>query len=344
MERGDAIARSWRLMQLLDSPTGRTLTELETALECSRRTVMRDLQGLQKAGIPIYDERDGKEKRWKFVEGFKNKIPPPFSLTELMALYFARALIKPLNGTPIHKSVETAFKKIATLLPKESLALLEQMEGAITSRPSSFKDYSQHQRLIETVTAARVQQKTIDAIYESFTSRQITHRKIDPYQLCYFQGGLYVIANDHLRNDMRTFALERFVRVELTEQTFEVRKDFDYETYLQDALGIFRGPAIEVKVEFPKSMAPFILERQWHSSQFVEVRPDGSVHLTLKVADTLELRRWILGFGKDAEVLEPASLRREIQEEAQVLLERLERWDMPPDQLFLPTLEEPIHQ
>ena len=73
MERGDAIARSWRLMQLLDSPTGRTLTELETALECSRRTVMRDLQGLQKAGIPIYDERDGKEKRWKFVEGFKNK-------------------------------------------------------------------------------------------------------------------------------------------------------------------------------------------------------------------------------------------------------------------------------
>ena len=92
MERGDAIARSWLLMQLLDSPTGRTLTELETALECSRRTVMRDLQGLQKAGIPIYDERDGKEKRWKFVEGFKNKIPPPFTLTELMALYFVRAL------------------------------------------------------------------------------------------------------------------------------------------------------------------------------------------------------------------------------------------------------------
>ena len=84
-----------------------------------------------------------------------------------------------------------------------------------------------------------MQHKTIDAIYESFTSRQITHRKIDPYQLCYFQGGLYVIAYDHLRSDMRTFALERFVRVELTNETFEVRKDFDYEAYYAGCLGYF---------------------------------------------------------------------------------------------------------
>ena len=336
MERGDAIARSWLLMQLLDSPTGRTLAELEKELECSRRTVMRDLQGLQKAGIPIYDERDGKEKRWKFVEGFKNRIPPPFTLTELMGLYFVRALCKPLAGTPIQQSVETAFKKIAAILPKEGIAFLAQIDGAITARPTSFKDYSQHKKLIETVTAARAQHKTLAAIYESFTSRQITHRNIDPYQLCYFQGGLYVIAYDHLRSDMRTFALERFVKIELTKETFEVRKDFNYESYMQDALGIFRGPPIEVKVAFPKKSAPFIRERQWHASQQIEDQPDGSIHLTLKVADTLELRRWILGFGKEAEVLEPESLRREIQEEAQALVERLERWDMPPDQLLLP--------
>ena len=92
MSRGDLVSRTWRLVRLLESPQGRTLSELEQELGCSRRTVIRDLQGLQGAGLPIYDVRDGREKRWKFVDGFKSKIPPPFSLTELLALYFARRL------------------------------------------------------------------------------------------------------------------------------------------------------------------------------------------------------------------------------------------------------------
>ena len=58
--------------------------------------------------------------------------------------------------------------------------------------------------------------------------------------------------------------------------------------------------------------------------------------LTLQVADTLELRRWVLSFGADAEVLAPQSLREEIREEIHTLLDQLERWDFAPDQPFLP--------
>ena len=342
MERGDAISRSWRLMQLLDSPRGRTLSELQEELGCSRRTVMRDLQGLQKAGIPIYDDRDGKEKRWKFVEGFKNRIPPPFTLAELMSLYFARSLLKPLSGSPIQQSIETIFDKIATLLPKESIAFLEQLEGVISARPGHFKDYSLHQKLIETFTRARIERVTLDVVYETFARKQVTRRKIDPYQLCYFEGGLYVIAHDHLREDIRIFALERFLEVEETGAHFEVRDDFDYEVYMQSALGIFRGPTIDVTVEFSPAIAPFIRERRWHASQSIEERPDGSLLFRMTVADTLELRRWVLSFGAESEVLEPESLRREIRDEAQALVEQLERWDINPGQLPLPLIEMPL--
>lgn len=214
MTRGEAISRTWKLIQLLDSPRGKTLRELEEKLGCSRRTVMRDLQGLQNAGIPIYDERDGREKRWKFVEGFKNKVPPPFSLAELMALYFARALCRPLDGTAVYESLEEAFQKISSLLPPESVQFLEQLEGAVASRPGSFKDYSQHRELIETVTLARAEGKSLDIVYESLARRQVTRRKIDPYQICYFQEGIYVIANDHLRGEVRIFALERIKQLE----------------------------------------------------------------------------------------------------------------------------------
>lgn len=63
---------------------------------------------------------------------------------------------------------------------------------------------------------------------------------------------------------------------------------------------------------------------------------DGSVVLTMRVADTLELRRWVLSFGSEAEVLEPESLRQEIRDEAQAILDQLERFDLAPGQMTLP--------
>lgn len=342
MIRGSVVGRIWQLVTLLDSPRGRTLSELRDKLGCSLRTVMRDLQGLQTAGVPIYDERDGKEKRWKFVEGFKTRVPVPFSLTELMALYFARTLCRPLEPTPIYQSLQEAFKKIALLLPPTSIAFLKQLDGIVEAHPGPFKDYRRFRRLIDTVTRARLEHRSLDIVYDSFARQQITNRRIDPYRLWYFQGGLYVAAHDHLRGEVRIFALERMKKAFLTRRKFSPPENFDFGAYMESALGVFRGPPIEVRIKFTPRLAPYILERQWHPTQRLEKRRDGGVLLTLEVADTLELRRWILSFGADGEVLEPTSLRREIRDEAQALLDRLERWDLPPNQLFLPVTEWPV--
>jgi predicted DNA-binding transcriptional regulator YafY len=82
--------------------------------------------------------------------------------------------------------------------------------------------------------------------------------------------------------------------------------------------------------------APFIAERQWHATQELVTERDGSVVLTMRVADTLELRRWILGFGASAEVLAPESLRDEIRKEAQAMVDRSEPPEVVPGQLHLP--------
>jgi predicted DNA-binding transcriptional regulator YafY len=82
-----------------------------------------------------------------------------------------------------------------------------------------------------------------------------------------------------------------------------------------------------------------VVERQWHPSQRIETGANGTIVLSLLVADTLELRRWIMSFGAEAEVLEPVSLRNAIRDELQSLLDQLERWDLSPDQPFLPLLE-----
>ena len=73
MPRGDQISRQWRLIRLLEkTQRGYTFEELVGELGCSARTVIWDLEHIQYVHFPVTEERDGKEKRWKFVEGYKS--------------------------------------------------------------------------------------------------------------------------------------------------------------------------------------------------------------------------------------------------------------------------------
>ena len=76
---------------------------------------------------------------------------------------------------------------------------------------------------------------------------------------------------------------------------------------------------MQVRVRFSSVQARWIRERRYHASQQTEEQPDGSLLLSMEVAGTEEVRRWLLGYGAEVEVLEPASLRAEIQEELQKL-------------------------
>ena len=85
---------------------------------------------------------------------------------------------------------------------------------------------------------------------------------------------------------------------------------------MAEAFGIEKGGrAVEVAVRFAPRQARWIRERKWHRSARIQEGLDGSLTLRLRVADTSELRRWILQFGAEAEVLGPASLRRAIADE-----------------------------
>jgi predicted DNA-binding transcriptional regulator YafY len=86
---------------------------------------------------------------------------------------------------------------------------------------------------------------------------------------------------------------------------------------------MLRGDRIRIRVAFAPALAPYIEERLWHPTQRFRTLADGRLEITLDVADTLEVRRWILGYGAQAEVLEPAAMREALQREAQALAERL---------------------
>ena len=108
----------------------------------------------------------------------------------------------------------------------------------------------------------------------------------------------------------------------LTNRRFEIPPDFNFDEFQKTAFSVIWGEPQEVKIRFSSSQAPYIRERTWHPSQQIETCGDGSIILTLKVADLWEVKRWLIGFGAEAEVLLPLELREEIADECRALVKR----------------------
>jgi len=324
MARGDQLSRQWRLLHLIDRPQGVTVEDAARDLGCAVRTVWRDVNALEKAGMPLYPERaaDGYKSVWRVREEFKQRLPLKMTLGELAALVMSRELMAPLGASVLGPAATAAFDKIQAVLSRDALKLLDAMRERLGVRALGAKLQQPAAEHLPLIHHALHESRTLRIRHYSPQRDEETERDIDPYHLTWFDGGLYLVAWCHLRQAMRIFAVERMRDVALLRRTFTVRPGFDADAYLGKAWGIVQGELVTVKVVFAKSLARYIRERLWHPSQKLRDLPDGRLEMTLQVADTLEVRRWILGYGVDAEVLAPENLREVLRAEAETLAAR----------------------
>ncbi len=315
MPRGDQLTRQWKLMQLLAGHIGRTLAQLTQELGVTKRTVQRDIEVLSEAGFPITSDMRNGTVFWHLIEGFHAEAPISLTLTEQMALYFSKGLFKPLHGSPIYESLESAMRKIGSQLPAQSFKFLRGLGQGIAISSFGWKDYSHSKEVIDTLTRAVFNKFTARIIHHAPYREKATEREVDPYRLWYVNNGLYLVGHDHRENALRTFAVERIQSAKLTNRRFEIPPDFNFDEFQKTAFNVIWGEPQEVKIRFSASQAPYIRERTWHSSQQIGTATDGSIILTLRVADLDEVKRWLIGFGAEAAVLTPAELEMEIADE-----------------------------
>jgi predicted DNA-binding transcriptional regulator YafY len=325
MPRGDQLARQWRLLHLIDRAQGVGVEDAAAELGCTVRTIWRDLSTLQHAGFPIFDARaaDGHHSVWRVDEDFKKCLPLKLTLGELAALLMSRELLAPLGVSVLGPAVESAFDKIRAVLSRDALAIIDRMRERLGVRALGAKLQAPSSEHLPMIHAALADRRTIRVRYYSASRDSEDVREVDPYHLTFFNGGLYVVGLCHLRRALRIFAVERMRTVALLRSRFDIPADFDAAKYLDGAWGIIRGDLVHVRVVFARSVAPYIRERLWHPSQRLRDLEDGRLELTLHVADTQEVRRWILGYGAQAEVLAPESLRETLRIEAAAVAAKL---------------------
>jgi predicted DNA-binding transcriptional regulator YafY len=312
--RGDQLARQWLLVQRLGRSRGGVgLAELADDLGCVRRTIYRDLDALMYAGFPVVSEkRDGKVY-YRFLDSFKLG-DVPFTTDEILALAFGEDLLRTLEGTVFHDSIQSALGKIRSALSSELIGFLDTIAGSFRVLPEPHKRYAKSRTTIEALNRAVLGRQVLKIRYRNGQTGEESSRELDPYHVWYQRGGLYVIGFDHHRAEIRTFAVDRILSVEPTGTPFRIREGFDFDAWTATNFGVVIEPASRVRVRFTPERATQVRERTWHASQQIVERSDGGVDLTMEVGGSSELTDWILAFGPGAEVLEPAALRAQVRE------------------------------
>ncbi|UCF93664.1 MAG: WYL domain-containing protein, partial [Desulfobacterales bacterium] len=300
--------------------SGKSAADLAAEIGCRWRTVYRDLEALQVAGFSLYTERVDGKSLWSLLAAAKNNIPLPLSLTELMALYFSRGMMKVLSDTVFYDSLESFFQKIKTTLPPDYVHYLRRIENSFAVGAMPHKPYDQLRDIIDQVSEAAVQQRYLEIVYYTMSRKKETRRKVAPYKIWFFDGSFYLIGHCGLRGDVRIFALDRIKRLAQTQASFELPEDLKLDDFMQSSFGVFHGQPVKVRVWFAPEIAGYISEKVWHASQRIALQEDGAIIFEAEVAGTEEIKFWVLKWGAKARVLSPASLREEVRTEAEAML------------------------
>ncbi len=96
--RNAEVIRQWKILKTIEAGRFTSTAKLGLAYGVTERTIRRDIEALQEAGFPIYDDRVDGKRVWRLVEGYKQKLVQSFSLAELAALHFSRNMLSFLGG------------------------------------------------------------------------------------------------------------------------------------------------------------------------------------------------------------------------------------------------------
>lgn len=303
----EKIVRIFNIINAIQSNPGISAPDLAFKCDVDVRTIYRDLRLLDVIA-PITNT--GKGTGYRFMGNFHLY---PLNFSEQEALVFS-LLPSMVDQDKLPPGFHTAYDKVMSTHNKEKSkqnSIIENITNIIQMGTPAYRKESPN--FLQPIIQAILEQKTIETVYHTQYRNETTERKIDPYYLVPRDQRFYLIGFCHTKQDIRTFRISRFLKVEPMTETFD-KSDFNIKGYLKNTWSIEQGEkTIIFKVRFKAEVARYIKEEELFVHPRMQDCKDGSMIFEVTVNNENEFMRWIMQYGPAAEVLEPASARETLK-------------------------------
>jgi predicted DNA-binding transcriptional regulator YafY len=310
MDRFDRIFELNRILQTARYPVSRK--RLEQELECSRATVKRLIEEMRLYfNAPIVYDRKYNGYHYHSAEGEMYELPGLwFHATELQALLTVQHLLEGIQPGFLSNHLQPLQRKIDRLLNSRYPGKSAPLSQHIFLLQMAARPVGPYFNRLARALAARRQ---LELHYYQRSEDVITLRRVSPQRMILYRDNWYLDAWCHLRNGLRTFALDAMSEVHELEQTAIDVDAQELDTHFASAYGIFSGQASQVAVlRFSKKRARWVAKEQWHPLQQGRWLEDGRYELRLPYADSSELIMDLMRHGAEVEVVSPQALREEM--------------------------------
>lgn len=283
----------------------------------STRTVQRDLLDLSSVFPLVSDDRE-KPYGWSWQREAPSFDLPGLSIPDALTLTLVEQHLRNQLPPTALDALQPQFRSAARILNAmeqsvSSKAWLGKVRTIAPLQPLQAPALDEHCQ--RTVYLALMKDLQLKLSYKKRDAETATvYPVVHPLAIVQRGGIIYLVCTFADYKDVRTLALHRVKEAELIYTAARRSQGFDLDAFIASgAFGFLTGPPIVLRATFQRPVGEHLFETPLSPDQVLELRDDGSIHLTATVAATRTLVFWLTGFGAAVEVHGPAKLRAELK-------------------------------
>jgi len=331
MSQRDTLFRHLAILQMLPrAPHKLSTSTVQMRLEeqgytMTLRSIQRDLEKLAEH-FPLECHKGAKPYRWNYVANYTSDLPAMDTVTALtlvLAEESVSGLLPKVAMDKIRYKFQSARKHLEGMHEND----FSQWSNRVRAIPNgkSLIPAEIQPTIWEGLTDALLNHYAINVEYLSRLKGELKTYTLHPLGLVTRDSSSYLLASVNEHDDVRQFALHRFRSVQPGASLYRAQPDFNVQNYIdQGAFGFpLSQDPVKLVARVINSVAWMLAETPLsHDQSLSEPDAHGWVQLTATVPNDQQTQWWIMGFGANIDVLEPASWREHILEQAKKVMAR----------------------
>ncbi len=310
-----------RYPRKIDTATIASLLERD-GMTIHRRSIQRDLEKLSQSFAITCDDNH-KPYGWSWTADAPSLDIPTMSPTAALAYRMVADFMSDMFPREIYDQLKPHFRYADTLLKQTDKDTLKEWPDKVRTvgRSQPLMPPNIPAEVFAVVSDSLLEGKRFQVSYQKRGEKKRVSWTINPLGIVLHDRLITLVCtvgNYHQHKDIRQLQLHRMKDAIQLDEPALLQEGFNLDEYI--AAGAFSyctgEKAIRLKAVFEQDAAIHLEETPLSEGQHLTDLGNGTVLVEATVADTRQLRWWLLGFGGRTEVLEPACLRDELKAHA----------------------------